>query len=303
LVGSNYETNFIKFGRQYKVMVQALPQYRALPEDILKLYVKNDKDEMVPFSAFMRMDKVYGLSENTRHNMFNSSQISGSAAPGYSSGEAIKVITEVAAKTLPRGYGIDWAGISKDEVGRGNQAAYIFLICLGFVYLVLAAQYESFVLPFAVLLSLPIGIFGAFLLLKLFGLENNIYAQIALVMLIGLLGKNAVLIVEFAVQKHKDGASILEAALEGARVRFRPILMTSFAFIAGLLPLMFATGPGALGNRTIGTAATGGMIFGTVIGVLIIPGLYYIFGLIASKRQLIKDEEENPLTEEIDNNG
>lgn len=303
LIGSNYETNFIKFGRQYKVMVQALPEYRALPEDVLKLYVKNDKEEMVPFSAFMKMDKVYGLSEITRHNMFNAAEISGAPATGYSSGEAIKAITEVAAKTLPRGYGIDWAGISKDEVGRGNQAAYIFLICLAFVYLVLAAQYESFILPLSVILSLPVGIFGAFFLLKMFGLENNIYAQIALVMLIGLLGKNAVLIVEFAVQKRRTGASIYEAAMEGAKVRFRPILMTSFAFIAGLIPLVFANGPGALGNRTIGTAAAGGMIFGTIIGVLLIPGLYYVFAKMADGKQLIKNEEDNPLSEEIDHNG
>ncbi|TDQ79843.1 efflux RND transporter permease subunit [Sphingobacterium yanglingense] len=302
LIGSNYETNFIKFGRQYKVMVQALPEYRALPQDILKLYVKNDKDEMVPFSAFMHMDKVYGLSEITRHNMFNASEISGSSAPGYSSGEAIKAVTEVAAKTLPRGYGIDWAGISKDEVGRGNQDIYIFLICLGFVYLVLAAQYESFILPLAVILSLPVGIFGAFFLLKVFGLENNIYAQIALVMLIGLLGKNAVLIVEFAVQERRNGVPILEAAMQGAKVRFRPILMTSFAFIAGLIPLVFASGPGALGNRTIGTAAAGGMLFGTIIGILLIPGLYYIFAKISVGKQLIKNEEDNPLTEEIDHN-
>jgi len=302
LVGSNYETNFIKYDRQYKVMVQASPEYRALPEDILKLYVKNDKDEMVPFSAFMKMEKVYGLSEITRHNMYNASEISGAAAPGYSSGSAINAITEVADKTLPRGFGIDWAGISKDEVGRGNEAIYIFLICLGFVYLVLAAQYESFILPFAVLLSLPCGIFGAFLLLKICGLENNIYAQVALVMLIGLLGKNAVLIVEFAVQKHKDGASVLNAAMEGAAVRFRPILMTSFAFIAGLIPLVFANGPGKIGNRTIGSAALGGMLLGTLFGVLIIPGLYYIFGKIAEKHTLIQDEEENPLTEEIDHN-
>ena len=302
LVGSNYETNFIKYDRQYKVMVQASPEYRALPEDILKLYVKNDKDEMVPFSAFMKMEKVYGLSEITRHNMYNAAEISGAAAPGYSSGSAINAITEVADKTLPRGFGIDWAGISKDEVGRGNEAIYIFLICLGFVYLVLAAQYESFILPFAVLLSLPCGIFGAFLLLKICGLENNIYAQVALVMLIGLLGKNAVLIVEFAVQKHKDGASVMNAAMEGAAVRFRPILMTSFAFIAGLIPLVFANGPGKIGNRTIGSAAAGGMLLGTLFGVLIIPGLYYIFGKIAEKHTLIKDEEENPLTEEIDHN-
>lgn len=302
LVGSNYEISFIKFGRQYKVIIQASAQYRALPDDILKLYVKNDRDEMVPFSAFMKMEKVYGLSEITRHNMYNASEISGGAAPGYSSGEAIKVINEVAQKTLPRGYGIDWAGISKDEVAQGNQAIYIFLICLGFVYLILSAQYESFILPLAVILSLPAGIFGAFFLLKLFGLENNIYAQVAMVMLIGLLGKNAVLIVEFAVQRHRSGASVLQAAMEGSKVRFRPILMTSFAFIAGLIPLVFATGPGKIGNRTIGTAAAGGMLFGTVFGVLVIPGLYYIFGRIAERRMLIKDEDENPLTEEIDHN-
>ncbi|HEY0610846.1 MAG TPA: efflux RND transporter permease subunit, partial [Chitinophaga sp.] len=218
LVGSNYEISFIKFDRQYKVIVQASPQYRAQPEDILKLYVKNDREEMVPFSAFMKMDKVYGLSEITRHNMYLASEISGSAAPGYSSGEAIRIINEVAQKTLPRGYGIDWAGISKDEVAQGNQAVYIFLICLGFVYLILSAQYESFILPLAVVLSLPAGIFGAFLLLKVMGLENNIYAQVAMVMLIGLLGKNAVLIVEFAVQKHRSGAKVLAAAMEGAKV-------------------------------------------------------------------------------------
>ncbi|WP_442589061.1 efflux RND transporter permease subunit [Pedobacter sp. AW31-3R] len=302
LVGSNYETNFIKYDRQYKVMVQASPEYRALPEDILKLYVKNDHDEMVPFSAFMKMEKVYGLSEITRHNMYNASEISGSSAPGYSSGAAIQAINEVAEKTLPRGFGIDWAGISKDEVSRGNEAIYIFLICLGFVYLILAAQYESFILPLTVLLSLPAGIFGAFLLLKLLGLENNIYAQVSMVMLIGLLGKNAVLIVEFAVQKHGAGATVLDAAMEGAKVRFRPILMTSFAFIAGLIPLVIATGPGKIGNRTIGTAAAGGMLFGTIFGVIIIPGLYYIFGKIAERYTLVKDEDENPLTEEIDHN-
>ncbi|ELY2010791.1 efflux RND transporter permease subunit [Flavobacterium psychrophilum] len=302
LVGSNYEISFIKYDRQYKVIVQTSPEYRALPEDIMKLYVKNSRDEMVPFSAFMKMEKVYGLSEITRHNMYNASEISGQSAPGYSSGQAIKAIQDVAQKKLPRGYGIDWAGISKDEVGRGNEAIYIFLICLLFVYLVLAAQYESFVLPFAVILSLPAGIFGSFLLLSMCGLENNIYAQVAFVMLIGLLGKNAVLIVEFAVQKHEAGATILEAAMEGAKVRFRPILMTSFAFIAGLVPLALASGPGKIGNRTIGTAALGGMLLGTVIGVLLIPGLYYIFGSIAEKIKMVKKQNNNPLTEEIDQN-
>jgi len=302
LVGSNYEISFIKYGINYKVIVQAAPEYRAQPDDILKLYVKNDRDEMVPFSAFMKLEKVYGLSEITRHNMYTSTEISGGPAAGYSSGTAIKVIQEVAAKKLPRGYDIDWAGISADEVAQGNQAIWVFLICLGFVYLVLAAQYESFILPLSVILSLPAGIFGAFLLLKLTGLENNIYAQVAMVMLIGLLGKNAVLIVEFAIQRHAAGKSVLEAAMEGSKARFRPILMTSFAFIAGLLPLAFATGPGKIGNRTIGTAAAGGMLIGTICGVFVIPGLYYIFAKIAEKHKLVKHEEENPLTEEIDNN-
>ncbi|HEX8015620.1 MAG TPA: efflux RND transporter permease subunit, partial [Flavobacterium sp.] len=302
LVGSNYEISFIKYGINYKVIVQAAPEYRAQPDDILKLYVKNDRDEMVPFSAFMKLEKVYGLSEITRHNMYTSTEISGGPAMGYSSGTAIKVIQEVAAKKLPRGYDIDWAGISADEVAQGNQAIWVFLICLGFVYLVLAAQYESFILPLSVILSLPAGIFGAFFLLKLTGLENNIYAQVAMVMLIGLLGKNAVLIVEFAIQRHAAGKSVLEAAMEGSKARFRPILMTSFAFIAGLLPLAFATGPGKIGNRTIGTAAAGGMLIGTICGVFVIPGLYYIFGKIAEKHKLVKHEEENPLTEEIDNN-
>ncbi|MDR7211420.1 efflux RND transporter permease subunit [Flavobacterium piscis] len=302
LVGSNYEISFIKYGFNYKVIVQAAPQYRALPNDILKLYVKNNRDEMVPFSAFMKMEKVYGLSEITRHNMYTSAEISGAAAEGFSSGAAIKAIQEVAEKKLPRGYGIDWAGISADEVAQGNQAIWVFLICLGFVYLVLAAQYESFILPLSVILSLPAGIFGAFLLLKFTGLENNIYAQVAMVMLIGLLGKNAVLIVEFAIQRHAVGKSVLEAAMEGAKARFRPILMTSFAFIAGLIPLVFASGPGKIGNRTIGTAAAGGMLLGTICGVFVIPGLYYIFARIAEKHKLVKHEEENPLTEEIDNN-
>ncbi|MEZ5016480.1 MAG: efflux RND transporter permease subunit [Flavipsychrobacter sp.] len=299
LIGSTYEQGFIRFGQFYKVYVQAAPEYRKLPQDLLDLYVKNDRDEMVPYSAFMKIKKKQGLNEITRYNMYTSSAINGSPAKGYSSGEAIAAIQEVASKTLPRGYDIDWVGLSKDETNRGNEALYIFLIVLGFVYLVLAAQYESFIIPLSVILSLPAGVFGAFILLKIMGLANDIYAQIGLIMLVGLLGKNAVLIVEFAVQKHQQGATILKAAIEGAKVRFRPILMTSFAFIAGLIPLVVATGPGAVGNRTIGTAAAGGMLLGTVFGVIIVPGLYYIFGRLAEGRTLIKNEDENPLTEEI----
>ncbi len=302
MVGSNYETSFIKFDRPYKVMVQASPEYRALPEDLLKLYVKNDQGEMVPYSAFMKIEKVYGLSEITRHNMYNAAEISGTPAPGYSSGQAIAAINEVAKNTLPRGFGIDWAGISKDEVARGNEAIIIFGICLAFVYMILAAQYESFILPLPVIISLPTGIFGAFFFLKLLGLENNIYAQVAMVMLIGLLGKNAVLIIEFALKKHHEGNSIIQSAIEGAGVRFRPILMTSFAFIAGLIPLVFASGPGAVGNRTIGAAAAGGMLLGTIFGLFIVPGLYVAFGALADKMQLMKKEEETSLTENFENN-
>ena len=298
-VGSTYEQGFIKYQRFFKVFVQASPEYRRLPSDIMNLFVKNDHGEMVPFSSFMRIHKKQGANEINRFNMYYTAAIRGGAAPGYSSGEAIKAVQEVAEQTLPNGYGIDWAGLSYDETRRGNEAVYIFLIVLVFVYFVLAGQYESFIIPLAVIFSLPAGIFGSFLLIKGLGLANDIYAQVGLVMLVGLLGKNAVLIVEFAVQKQQEGLTVLEAAIEGARVRFRPILMTSFAFIAGLIPLVLAEGAGAIGNRTIGASALGGMLFGTVFGVIIVPGLYYIFGSIANGRKLIRDEDETPLTEEI----
>ncbi|MCL7987570.1 efflux RND transporter permease subunit [Sphingobacterium sp. lm-10] len=301
LIGSTYEQGFIRFGTFYKVYVQASPEYRALPDDIMKLYVKNNRDEMVPYSSFMTMHKTQGLNEITRYNMYPSSAIKGEPAAGYSTGEAIQAINEVAAQTLPRGYDIGWEGLTKDEAARGNEAIYIFVVVLGFVYLVLAAQYESFIIPLSVIFSLPAGIFGTFLLLKVMGLANDIYAQVGLVMLVGLLGKNAVLIVEFAMQKHAEGLSIYRAAVMGARVRFRPILMTSFAFIAGMIPMVMAHGPGAIGNRTIGAAAAGGMLLGTVFGVIIVPGLYFVFGTIANKRKLIKDEEEMPLLEKIEN--
>jgi len=298
-VGSTYELGFIKYQRFFKVFVQAAPEFRQLPQDVLNLWVKNDRGEMVPFSAFMKIKKKQGANEINRFNMYNTAAIRGGPATGYSSGEAIAAVKEVAAKVLPRGYDIDWAALSYDEVRRGNEAIYIFLIVLAFVYLVLAAQYESFIIPLAVVLSLPAGVFGSFMLIKTMGLANDIYAQVGLIMLVGLLGKNAVLIVEFAVQKNRQGATILEAAIEGARVRFRPILMTSFAFIAGLIPLVIAHGAGAIGNRTIGSSALGGMLFGTVFGVIIVPGLYFIFGTMAAGRKMIRDEDDGPLTEDI----
>ncbi|MBU3714307.1 MAG: efflux RND transporter permease subunit [Ferruginibacter sp.] len=291
LIGSEYATNFIRFGQMYRVMVQALPQYRAQPQDLMNLYIKNDKGEMVSFSNFLRIEKIYGPEQVTRYNMYPSAMINGQPAAGYSSGQAIEAIKEVAEKKLPKGYGYDWAGSSRDQANQGNQAIYIFCICLLFVYLLLSAQYESFILPLSVILSLPIGVFGALFLLWVMGLENNIYAQIAMIMLIGILGKNAILIIEFAAMKSKQGMSPVKAAVEAATLRLRPILMTSFAFIAGLIPLVVASGAGAIGNRTIGSAALGGMLFGTVFGVLIIPGLYVLFASISAligkkKRQL-----------------
>lgn len=277
LLGSYYTTNFIRFGQMYKVMLQAGPQYRTKPEDLLHLYVKSSRGEMVPYSTFIRMERVYGPEQLTRYNMYQSAMINGDAAPGYSSGDAIQEVERIAEEKLPRGYSIEWSGMTREQIISGNQAVFIFLICLVFVYLLLSAQYESFLLPLAVMLSLPAGIFGSFFLLKITGLENNIYAQVALVMLIGLLGKNAILIVEFAIQRQREGIGVLQAAIEGAVSRLRPILMTSFAFIAGLLPLCFASGAGAMGNRSIGTAAAGGMLLGTLFGLVLVPGLYVIF--------------------------
>ncbi|WP_419487777.1 efflux RND transporter permease subunit [Chryseobacterium bernardetii] len=288
MLGSYYATNFIRFSQMYKVMVQASPEHRDTPESILNLYLKNDKGEMVPFSTFITIEKVYGPEVLTRYNMYMSAMINGEPAEGYSSGDAIAAVERVAKETLPRGFDIEWSGMTREEILSGNQTVYIFLICLLFVYLLLAAQYESFLLPMPVLLSLPTGIFGSYIALVMAGLDNNIYAQVALVMLIGLLAKNAILIVEFAVARNKQGYDIIPAAIEGARQRLRPILMTSFAFVAGLIPLCIASGAGAIGNRSIGTAAAGGMLIGTVFGLVIIPGLYIFFAKLENKK---KDEK------------
>jgi len=297
MIGSTYEQGFIRFNNYYKVYTQAGPEFRKQPSDILNMFIKNEHGEMVPYSSFMKIKKTQGPNEISRYNLYVSSLISGTPAKGYSSGDAIDAIKEVAAQKLPRGYDIAWEGLSFDEAKRGNEALYIFLVVLLFVYLILSAQYESFILPFVVLLSIVPGIFGSFVLLQAMGLANDVYAQVGLIMLVGLLGKNAVLIVEFAVQKHNQGMTVLEAAIEGARARFRPILMTSFAFIAGLIPLVIATGPGAVGNHTIGASSLGGMLFGTIFGVILIPGLYYIFGKIQEGKHLIRDEDETSLTE------
>ncbi len=297
MIGSTYEQGFIRFGRFFKVYVQSGPEFRRMPSDILDLFVKNDSGEMVPYSAFMKMKKTQGPNELTRYNMYNSASIRGLPAKGYTTADAITAIKEVASEKLPRGYDIAWEGLSFDEAQRGNESIYVFAVVLIFVYLVLAAQYESFLLPLVVILSLPVGIFGSYMMLKFMGLANDIYAQVGMIMLVGLLGKNAVLIVEFAVHKRRQGMSILDAAIEGAKVRFRPILMTSFAFVAGLIPLVLAHGAGAIGNNTIGTSAIGGMLLGTIVGVIVIPGLYYIFAKMADGRSLIKNEADESLSE------
>jgi HAE1 family hydrophobic/amphiphilic exporter-1 len=297
MIGSTYEQGFIRFNNFFKVYAQASPEFRRFPSDVLNYFVKNDKGEMVPYSSFMSMQKKQGPNELTRYNLYNSAAIRAEPAPGYTTGDAIHAIEEVAGATLPRGYDIAWEGLTFDEAARGNEALVIFGVVIVFVYLVLAAQYESFLMPLAVLLSLPPGLFGSFLLLKQMGLANDVYSQVGLVMLIGLLGKNAVLIVEYAEQKRLQGSAIKDAAIEGAKARFRPILMTSFAFIAGLIPLAKATGAGAVGNRTIGTSALGGMLFGTIFGVLIIPGLYYIFARLKEGKRWIPGQDSNPYTE------
>jgi HAE1 family hydrophobic/amphiphilic exporter-1 len=297
LIGSTYEQGFVRFNQFYKVYVQAWPQFRRIPKDLDDLFVRNEKGEMVPYSAFMQLKKTQGLNEITRYNLYPSAAIQLVPAAGYSTGQAIEAIQQVAAANLPRGYGLGWEGLSWDESKKGNAALYIFIIVVVFVYFVLVAQYESFLLPLAVVLSLPVGIFGSFWFLRMLGLANDVWAQLGMIMLVGLLGKNAILIVEFAVQRRNEGVSIKDAAIEGGKLRFRPIQMTSFAFVAGLIPLVLAHGAGATANRTIGVTGVGGMLFGTVLGVLVIPGLYYLFARLSDGRELLREETNVPLTE------
>lgn len=276
--GGVYASNFNEFGKQYRVMIQADAIYRANATSLNDIYVRSDSTSaMAPISEFVTLTRVYGPQSINRFNLYTSIDIQGAPNAGYSSGDAIKAINEVAAKTLPVGYGFEYAGITREEIAGGSQSVYIFILCLIFVYFLLSAQYESYILPFAVLLSLPVGLAGAFIFAKIFGVQNNIYLQITLIMLIGLLAKNAILIVEFAVTRRRHGLTLIDAAIEGATARLRPILMTSFAFILGLLPLMLSTGAGAVGNKSIGTGAVGGMLIGTLFGVFVIPILFIVF--------------------------
>ncbi len=276
-IGGFYVSDFSRFGKQFRVFAQTLPEDRKDVFSLNSMFVKTTNGEMAPLSQFVSLNRVYGPQSINRFNLFNSVTVNGSASPGYSTGDAIAAINGLAATSLPKEYDIAFSGITREEIAASGQANTIFMLSILFVYFLLAAQYESYLLPLAVIISLPVGVMGAYLTTYLAGLENNIYFQIALIMLIGLLAKNAILIVEFAVQRRKQGLSIIDAAIDGARVRLRPILMTSFAFVLGLMPLVLAKGVGAVGNRSIGTGAVGGLLIGTVLGLFIIPILYIFF--------------------------
>jgi len=281
--GGLYASNFNKFGKQYRVMVQAAPEFRANTEGLNKIFVRNSAGNMAPITEFVKMTRVFGPESISRFNLFTSISITGAPKPGYSSGDAIKAIQEVAAENLPAGYGYEFSGLTREELASGSETIFIFILCLVFVYFLLSAQYESYILPFAVLFSIPFGLAGAYLFSIIFKLNSNIYLQISLIMLIGLLAKNGILIVEFALDRRRKGLPVVQAAIEGAVARLRPILMTSFAFILGLVPLMFASGAGAVGNKSIGTGAVGGMLIGTILGVFVIPVLFIIFQNLQEK--------------------
>ncbi|MFV5692045.1 efflux RND transporter permease subunit [Flavobacterium sp. LT1R49] len=281
--GSAQASDFNRFGKYYRVIVQADIADRADPSSIDRVFVKNKTGEMVPINTLVKLTRIYGSETASRYNLFNSISINAIPKPGFSSGDAIKAIEEVAAQQLPAGYSYEFSGQTREEISSGGQSATIFLLCLIFIYFLLAAQYESYILPLAVIFSIPAGIFGVFVAIGLTGIENNIYVQVALVMLIGLLAKNAILIVEFALQRRKSGQALVRASIEAAKLRLRPIIMTSLAFVVGLIPMMTATGPSAMGNHSISIGAAGGMISGVILGLLIIPVLFIVFQHLQEK--------------------
>lgn len=291
-IGGIYAADFSRFGKQYRVFLQTLPEDRASQESLDGLYVRTGDGQMAPITQFITLKRVYGPQSVTRFNLYNSTNVSGATNPGFSTGDAINIIEQEVSK-LPADYDIAYSGLTREEVSAGSQTVLIFVLSIVFVYFLLAAQYESYMLPFAVILSLPLGVFGAYFTTMLAGLQNNIYFQIALIMLIGLLAKNAILIVEFAIQRRRRGESLTDSAIHGAKARLRPILMTSFAFILGLTPLALAGGVGAAGNRSIGTGAAGGMLIGTILGVFFIPVLFVVFQWLQEK---ISSKKE-PFTE------
>src|SRR5450432_442557 len=296
--GGFYVSNFNKYGKQYRVLMQADTNYRANLEGLNKVFVKSGSNQMAPITEFIDVKRVYGPQSISRFNLFTSISVNGTNNASSSTGEALVAIKEVAAQTLPPGYGYEYSGISREEQTSGSQSVYIFMLSLVFVYLLLSAQYESYLLPLAVLFSMPVGLSGVYIFAKMFGIGNNIYMQISLIMLIGLLAKNAILIVEFALERRRNGMSLIDSATEGAKARLRPILMTSLAFVFGLSPLMFATGAGAYGNRSIGTGAIGGMLIGTILGVFVIPGLFIIFQSLQERIRTNKYDENDEQVKE-----
>jgi hydrophobic/amphiphilic exporter-1 (mainly G- bacteria), HAE1 family len=292
-LGGIYVNNFNQFGKQYRIMMQANPEYRANPEDLNKILVRSGNGTMAPITEYITLTKVYGPESISRFNMFTAISVTGTPNTGYGAGEAMQAIREAASQSLPLGYGYEFSGLSREEEKSGSQTVYILILSLLFVYFLLSALYESYLLPLAVLLSLPVGLSGVFVFARIFNIENNIYTQISMIMLIGLLAKNAILIVEFAAARREKGMAIVTAAMEGAKARLRPILMTSLAFIFGVMPLMFSTGAGANGNRSIGTSAVGGMLFGTLFGILVIPVLFIIFQTIQEKMRKNRDAVDN----------
>ena len=291
-IGGYYATDFTLYGKQFRVMVQALPQDRKDVNSLNGLFVKTGTGEMAPISEYVTLNRVFGPQAISRYNLYTSVDISAAPNEGYSTGDVVKAVEEVASQSLNSNYGIDYTGLTREEQNAGSQTIVIFLLSLIFTYFILSAQYESYILPLSVLMSLPFGIFGAYLGQWLFGLENNIYFQISLIMLMGLLAKNAILIVEFAVQRRRHGESLSKAAINAAMARLRPILMTSFAFIVGLLPLVFATGVGAAGNRSVATGAAVGQLIGTFFGLIVIPVLFVIFQHLQELISGVKHKEE-----------
>ncbi|RAV30944.1 efflux RND transporter permease subunit [Sinomicrobium soli] len=285
--------DFNRFGRQYRVYMQSDFQFRDNAKSINSIFVKNDKDEMVPVNALVSVEQTFGPEIVNRYNLYNAISVNATPAKGYSTGDAMNAIEEIAREKLPGNYSYEWTGISLEEEQSGSETAMIFVLSLVVVFFILAAQYESYWLPWSVLLSLPCGLLGVFLAINLAGIENNIYVQVGIIMLVGLLAKNAILIVEFVVQKRKNGLSVLESVISASEQRIRPILMTSMAFIAGLIPLMFTTGSSAEGNKSVSVGAAGGMILGVCLGVLVIPALAYMFQTIHEKLHGTPDENND----------
>ena len=282
-VGGSYASNMNRFSKLYRVMLQAAPEFRLDTESLQNMFVRNANGEMSPINQYLTLTRIYGPQSISRFNLFTAIQISGQAAEGYSSGQAIEAVREVAAEVLPTGYGYEFGGMSREEAESGSSVAIIFVMCLVFIFLILCALYESIFIPIVIILSVPFGLAGSFMFANWYDLENNIYLQIGLLMLIGLLAKTAILLTEYATQKREEGMSITQASLEAAKARLRPILMTSLTMIFGMIPLMFASGVGANGNISIGVGTVGGMLVGTLALIIVVPVLFIVFKNIEEK--------------------